>query len=309
VFKRFISLLSFVSVLLSAACSEANAPILAADITPQASTTQDSCEYYWYPWCSEESPDPDPDAAGIYLGNFDNCFTVTNDIDQDGMEDPCEYQLAEAFSPMLSISASDYDASRESYWAVQPFTSTTYTRANIIYMLGFHWDNGNNFASVCANLGHPFCYGHPGDSEYLIETVRYNYASSHWELMHAWLSQHGSVDYREALTLEYPVKTLYYPRIFVARDKHALYHTGSACNSGAPFSSDDCTYNSDAARVDVYANRNVGSSVRSLISDSVASSYPYTGHEYFWSNVPFCGWTALTCDTQSYYSILSTWGF
>jgi len=94
-----------------------------------------------------------------------------------------------------------------------------------------------------------------------------------------------------------------YPRVWVARDKHASYKGKSDCNVGALGQLDDCTGNRDDERVEVREERNIGSEQTKLVN-CVGSIKPvlYPGTECFWNfshydyqefrwvGYEFCGW-------------------
>ena len=89
------------------------------------------------------------------------CFVAVGgagDDDTDGLLDSCEYLLASTFAPVLMIQHNDGDPSRETYWSVEPTSSTEYA-VRIFYAVGYHQDTGGQ-------------YGHPGDSEFIISDVR-----------------------------------------------------------------------------------------------------------------------------------------
>jgi hypothetical protein len=232
-----------------------------------------------------------------------------NDSDLDSFDDFCEFQLALAFRPMLATDPLDENLTRQSYWAARGNGGSL----DILYMIGYYFDNGNQHASICQGSTHMFCYGHFGDSEFIIARVSYDPATMHWKMWNATLSAHYGTDesnawcpflpftncdytrHKEAGTFEYPSKRLHYPRVYVALNKHANYHSRGACNDGGAYDSDDCTYAQDYARVDVSRYRNVGSSRYKRIPSATSTVNPtlYYGVEYFWNNesyTRFCGW-------------------
>src|SRR5690606_805208 len=122
------------------------------------------------------------------------------------------------------------------------------------------------------------------------------YFSAHWQC--AWGI---SCDYSEELywgnkAIEYPSTEQVYTRVFVAHEKHANYASRTKCNIGAIFGYADCTGNADSGRLEVRYNRNVGSYVAPWI-DSTTSTPPfYSGTEYFWQDVRFCGWYSASVE-------------
>ncbi len=76
-----------------------------------------------------------------------------------------------------------------------------------------------------------------------------------------------------------------YPRVWVARNKHASYPRERTCNNGGTLGSDDCSDNIDEARVLVDRYRNLGSYQHQFLN-CVTSENPisYPGTECFWHN-------------------------
>jgi hypothetical protein len=89
------------------ACYDDPADVIHGNETVAASITAWSCYDPEDPHCSHTPPsgDPAPDSAGIYLGDdfsWSTCTSEGTDLDSDGLEDFCEYQLALSFRPLLS---------------------------------------------------------------------------------------------------------------------------------------------------------------------------------------------------------------
>lgn len=173
----------------------------------------------------------------------------------------------------------------------------------IMYMLGYHYDNGNSWSG-----------GHPGDSEFIVMWLHYNTTFQHWMMDHMLTSAHWGTttsasedsDFTEA---EFPEHLGWYPRVWVALNKHGNFRTQARCN----LLTDTCVYNTQGPRVDVVRTRNVGSSAAPFFDarTSVTSTLIYPGTEYFWTNTKFCGWTnsnRLDCAT-SYVTMLNYFGF
>jgi hypothetical protein len=166
-------------------------------------------------------------------------------------------------------------------------------------LFGYHVDSGNTFWWGCQWFYEWWCFPHFGDSEFVLEELVYNSTTEHWVLNAMFTSAHwgGLGNPRESLwwyesegDIQYPAaRTGWYPRVFVARDKHANYATRSACNSGMS-GSDDCEDNDDDIRFDVDPYGNIGS-WDTQFQDTVYSRYQnYGGVEYFWQDYAFCGW-------------------
>lgn len=153
------------------------------------------------PHCLPPPPDPHPEAPGVYLANTESsCWaeiSMGNDLDVDGLDDLCEYQLAQNFRPLMRSQLTD-DTRSETYWAVRPVLG----KFHIFYALAYYWDWGTS-GSACSALtqaslflqyiGVPkqnYCDGHQGDSEFMVAEVDFNAMTSHWYLVRAYLSAH-----------------------------------------------------------------------------------------------------------------------
>jgi hypothetical protein len=292
-------------------------------VMPSATATESSPTHLAWscydpsdPHCSPTPPpgDPFPSAPGVFLGedfSISNCMGGT-DLDQDGLMDFCEYQLAVSFRPLLATDPTDHGLGGEPAWAAGLSVEGI---VGIAYLFSYYDDWGNNFD--CNPMGW-WCDGHLGDSEFVIVTLYYNEGTQHWVFLNMFTSAHygtqaESSQWSYDFETEFPAHSAWYPRVWVARNKHANYTTRSLCNAGA-FWTDTCQSNQDAGRFYVNPNRNVGSSVRPRI-DSIYSSSYRTGKEYYWnSNHRFCGWDAggrlnpANC-AQAYGVILRNFGF
>lgn len=257
----------------------------------------DDDDYRCLPEDQNPNPDPCPECAGIYLGQYTltqcTLTELNSDSDADGLTDMCEYELAKGFAPLLSTSPFDQDLSRESYWAAAPGGGAD---ARIIYLLGYHFDNGNMHNCPAQDTHWTYlCDPHLGDSEFIVVYV--NYVSGRWRLSSMYTSAHwntpaGSSSNTSSLDASFPAGLLRHPRVYVALDKHANYPSRASCNSGA-FLTDDCEQNQDDERVTVEYMRNVGSETVQRIDRvaSITGSPVFPGHEYFWTRgYGFCGW-------------------
>ena len=279
------------------------------------------------PHCLNEPPsgDPAPSASGYYLGSsfsFSNCTQegAVNNADYDSLDDFCEYQLALAFRPELMAHPLDGALGREEYWAASLVGSTVV----VVYMFGYYQDNGD---PGCATgiFGLKYCGGHWGDNEFTVSYVSFDPTSQHWVLDGQFFSAHWCTvscvpglfcDFSRFVHrdgLQYPSgKSGTYPRIWVARSKHANYPSQRSCNSGALFDADDCNGNSTIGRFDVSHDRNVGSMSQQWINavGSIYSPISRPGTEYFWMDIDFCGWSVASgsrssCAPSSYADVLS----
>lgn len=165
--------------------------------------------------------------------------------------------------------------------------------------------------------GHPDCLPHVGDSEFVFVDLDYNSTTEHWYLDYMFTSAHWGTDGESSsgwqpYEVEYPAKDGWYPRVFVARGKHANYAHRSDCNDGGWGGSDSCAENTDDDRLYVGYYRNIGSYSHQFINGTSTTGNPflYPGYEYFWTQNTFCGWLGDgNCATGSYASVLSFIGF
>jgi hypothetical protein len=159
-------------------------------------------------------------------------------------------------------------------------------------------------------------FSHDGDSEIIILEVAYDSYDNRWKTSRAFLSAHYGVANPPAdksrwwwypeFTYPNPSHFKWYPRVWVADDKHANYGSKSACNAGAWLFSDDCDDNTVNERVEVVRSRNIGERNHKLI-DRTTSVQGFPGTEWFWSNNgDFRGWLGGTNEgSTAYYYFLS----
>lgn len=271
--------------------------------------------------------DPDPDAPGYFIGpdyNMDHC-TQSNDFDYDGFDDNCEYRIARRFAPLLATVVAPYDdTSAEPYWVAEyeenlpggPFSGGL----KVMYLLSYHEDLGTRVEGQTL-------YAHKGDSEFVVLWIGFREATQHWELTWAYYAAHhgepGESDFvGAARLLEFPDQYYGYPRIWVAKSKHASYISRDACNAGGLLGFDACETNQDDRRVEVLQERNLGSGEHrflNCVTTTESSPYTYPGTECFWhdpinTTYEFCGWgyadydRDLGCATR-YAVHLATFGF
>jgi len=284
--------------------------------------------------CNGGVPDPEPSAPGYYLGasiTAATCFSPTGagitDLDKDGMSDTCEQSLAQAFRPSLSLAPSswDCDPTKEPYWAAKYFPAQG-SVVRIAYLFGYHQDCGdtNLLGSVLSkfwtvihlainNLTLNFDIvlstddpgdAHAGDSEFVMVDVGFSSATKHWYVTQVEFSAHHGTAADGSRTvsapyIQFPDKYGGYPRVWVARNKHANYHTQEVCKvARLPLgqAKDNCDINqADRERFQVIGLRNLGSAHVNFISDDscVQSTQPlfYPGTECFWRpGEAFDGW-------------------
>lgn len=241
--------------------------------------------------------DPSPGAAGVWLGDrlsarwcYANYNSWVTDADQDWLDDTCEYELAKAFAPAVAMSAQEACGLGEPYWAAKyfpnlsPYETGEFVR--IAYMPSYYRDCGTA--------------GHWGDSEFIMIGIHHNPATRHWEVKEMYTSAHaGTITNSSEYTgdpgkLQYPSgRPLTYPRVWVAKDKHANYRTQGECNAGALWF-DDCDDNTTRGRLRVLKHRNVGSRFVDFFPSCAASQNPLyyqNGRtECFYTSRKFEGW-------------------
>jgi hypothetical protein len=183
----------------------------------------------------------------------------------------------------------------------------------IFYLLAYHFDGGSPSPFCKPYGGKDKCAAHFGDSEFVMLHLRYMPTTKHWVVAGALMSAHfgtgglfgwafDSSQWYGPSQLQYPDKSRGYPRVWVARDKHANYNSRSSCDSGAVFF-DTCDDNYDTGRIrNLGRVFNAGSSAVKFIDQtkSMYSPWEFDGIEYFWSQVAFCGWDESSASNRSY---------
>jgi len=338
------------AVVLFAACTEptpteplARQATAAVIPTPQPNVW--SCYDPVDPHCLPVPPDPHPSAPGVYLANTEAGWAEVsqgNDVDLDGLDDLCEYQLAYNFRPLMRSQVTD-DTRGEPYWAVQPVGD----KFHIIYALAYYWDWGTS-GSACSALtqastflhwfGIPkenYCAPHEGDSEFIVAEVDFDAATDHWYLVRAYLSSHwgsggSATKWVNGSSFTYPAHEGWYPLIFVARGKHANYESKSRCEETVAvigplltYQRDNCSYTTiHESRVAVTSLTNLGSRIRPAsdvpsgsqgnIHTCVVSQGAFVGNglqECFWrTGFGFGGWQPYNRVT-GYGEVLTATGF
>jgi len=282
-------------------------------------------------YCYDDDPPPEPLQGGVDLPagiDQEHCFGYvvtldgTNDIDQDGVLDSCEFPIAYAMRPVLNIGNDDGAPLREPYMSV----SRHPTKANtlqIIYALAYHRDAGTPFLWGAG--------GHEGDSEFIIFEVSnpkgFAYGEqveTRWRLDYATLSAHygdGSFDHTAtywAEDLEYTIYWRARPRIWVSLGKHANYRNHSVCGTSwyNGVWNDTCAGSYLAGDTDIRDDENLGNyysfppgGVR-LMTFPTVSRYGRPGTENFWFDAGFGGWSGQhNPGVTPYWQIFSAFGF
>jgi hypothetical protein len=248
------------------------------------------------------------------------CMVATyssGDVDGDGILDSCEYELAYAFRPYLSLANNDFDLRREEYWAGKKGDNDY--AVQIFYALSYYNDGGD---PETLNS-----YAHQGDSEWILAQVAYH--GGKWRLQKAKLSAHW-----ESLSSEGSTETVGYdgfqypdgtyrgrPLVWAARNKHANYKSQSACDSGGFLNADSCDSNSwsisdPAYTVELLSNANLGNSWhtdKDGFKNCVLSreGQPYDRWECYWlPDYNFFGWQSPSSGGAGpYYNSLTAHKF
>ncbi len=276
------------------------------------------------PMCVEgcHDPDPAPDSAGYYIAGTKftetGCLTPDSDLDQDGISDDCETQLALAFRPQLSVY--DYDqVEREPRFAVQ--YDPNIEKYRIIYLLSYYYDVGTlsgDSRSWCENVmtipplhlialvlftteeGLESCRGHFGDSEWIALDVKYNPETHHWILSDAILSRHEHPDTVGWSTQGYGYPTAFTyvdapggrPTIWVSDGKHANYTSDMLCDSGGWWASDECWQDRHMEEINIASNGgNIGSDQVRLVDCVSTENLNHPAHLYQVATRQECYWT------------------
>lgn len=252
-----------------------------------------------------QGPDPSPGAPGLWITwEAHDCYLnysdrIGWDADQDLLDDDCEYALAKAFAPMLSISTKDACPRGEPYWSVRYFDDRWNVGwgqfVRIGYMPAYYRDCGTTYA-------------HDGDSEFIMLRVGFNAKTRHWELVRGWLSAHSNEnqlninnnsDWVNAPDLEYPSRVpRSFPRVYVSELKHGNYKSRERCNTAGPINYDDCTWNRDVGRIKVMRSHNIGGYDHQLVNCTRSQNAIFWDNhvlECFWGGKSdFEGWQGST---------------
>ena len=245
--------------------------------------------------------------------NLEDCRNTDiggGDSDGDGLNDTCEYDVAEAFAPIMMVDSDD-DISRDEYWVVMPGQED---RIMVFYAFGYHDDTGYN--------------GHTGDSEFVVmDVIPATERDQPWGVLEAFLSAHYGEDlptvddsdwiYGSDMEVDPDVVFGGRPVVWVAKGKHANYSTRAKCNNGgASIPSiggvDTCEHNNTATLFGVYQDGNLGQvDNRAYPTCKVPSRHSrLTGrYECFWAHGRFYGWQGGGEGSTGYRYHLAAFGF
>lgn len=280
------------------------------------------------PYAELGCDEPQPGTVGVFLpsgATMSSCVPnpgspipdESQDRDRDGVQDACEYELAQAFHPQMQFMSDDCDISREPYWAASYITSPIdgLPKIQIFYAISYHLDCGSPRPDCPVD-----CSGHYGDSEFIVLEVSTDPPNpQHWFLKFATLSAHyGS---RANSTGTYAGSDLEYgaaapassPLVWIAQGKHSNYRSQAVCDAGAYYY-DNCDRPGSRVALEVLPDANLGSDAVRIVN-GVASRVGgfYSGFEYMWAdtNYPFLGWYPRYYggDTTPYGNLLRDFSF
>lgn len=260
--------------------------------------------------------DPSPGTPGIYTGLvardcYKNYGATGADYDNDLLTEDCEFRLAREFAPDLMMNPSDGCLMGEPYWAARYFDDGWRLGwgqfVRIAYLLSYYKDCGAN--------------GHIGDSEIIVVRVANNPVTKHWVVVNVFTSAHFTtpVDYSSIHKWQdfyYPRGIQQsYPRVWVAKGKHANYNSLASCNNGVYYF-DTCNGNVDYGRIKVYSSHNIGGyNTNGQRLNCVASQnklYYLNGRRecFHTAGYLFKGWqTVGTGSATDYYKILNLYDY
>ncbi|MBM4357555.1 MAG: hypothetical protein FJ096_05530 [Deltaproteobacteria bacterium] len=216
-----------------------------------------------------------------------DCVVAPNvDADRDGLDDACELAVVKGFEPELVFGPLETAPARIPFWSARPETSET---LRIFYALSYLVDAGDpTLGGVSA---------HDGDSEFIVLRVRYEGAGS-WTLVEGYLSAHYATvcdagGWFSADEFTYADFEGGRPIVHVAEGKHANYVDAASCDAGGCYQ-DHC---GDMLRgkVGILPGRDLG-----VRSTPIRASYDYASTtEWYWDDVPFCGWQRPPGDARA----------
>jgi hypothetical protein len=226
--------------------------------------------------------------AGTPLGvSWTDCVVAPGlDADRDGLDDACEFSVVQGFEPELVFGPLETAPARIPFWSARPEGSET---LRIFYALSYLVDAGDPTLGGVS--------GHDGDSEFIVLRVRYEGAGS-WTLVEGYLSAHyatlcDSGDWFSMEQFTYADFEGGRPIVHVAEGKHANYVDAASCDAGGCYQ-DHCG-DLKRGKVGILPGRDLG-----VRSTPLRVSYDYASTtEWYWADVPFCGWQRPPGDARS----------
>lgn len=210
------------------------------------------------------------------------------DRDEDGLLDSCEAEIAYAFRPHLQFHSADIYRSREEYWAAK---QSGPGEVQVFYAFAYHYDVGVDIAFDSFE-------DHTGDSEFVVFEIRQT--GNGWELDRAFLSAHykkwgwDASSTRDGSVFEYPNRAYRTrPKIWIAKDKHANYHSQDKCDEGANYYDTCDAPQNQLFDFEVAPEYNLGNKeagVPLLLEIYSRDLFHNTAIENFWADPEFRGW-------------------
>lgn len=193
--------------------------------------------------CAHADPHRDVAPAMVGVSIPASCEGTRLDADHDGLDDGCEYALAEAFAPLLVGSPRDCIWTAEARAPLAGGYLFAARRAGtgvrLAYLPAYARDCGWRDMACLRPGGR--CGAHTGDSELILLDVAPR-EDGQWMTTGVFLSAHclGGRDarcrwYRGSALGEFDwvsERAGGAPRVWVARDKHAHYPSAAACRRG-----------------------------------------------------------------------------
>jgi hypothetical protein len=271
--------------------------------------------------------------SGVYLPSYSTMASCVpnagapipdqlQDVDHDGVQDQCEYEIAHSFRPQMHFMSNDCQTGREPYWAAHYIPVSPVDGSGpviqVFYAIGYHYDCG------CPGLnGLPDCGPHYGDSEFIVMEMRPEGPDPHlWMLQYATLSAHYGTRFNSTGTywrydLDYgDAPTGSMPVVWVSEGKHGNYRSQDVCDAGAE-SFDNCDNPLPQVWLEASADANLGSrNFREHEYTYSRDGGPYTGLEHMWSTDNstgdgFLGWWPRSYGSGEtpYGELLENYGF
>lgn len=226
--------------------------------------------------------------GSVYLPDsvtYSQCRNVdVLDADFDSLEDYCEWELAQAFAPLIWFDDGECCRSMQSYFAARLVDALGYEESvGIFYALGYNDDSG-----------------HIGDSEWI--SLFITFQNGRWYLLGGHYSAHWQAIGDRSNTyfadeFEYPGQRQGRPIAYSANGKHANYNTADRCHlTWQVFWADHCG-KARGTYVTLAGNLGGGHPWERKLEDCVGSwesedseGHFLDGRECFWSHDTFDGW-------------------